>query len=442
MRSLRRSVSTAIARIPRGLAIARSRSSDLSIRVGVSVSRAEVCVIVVRRQVIAHAAVQALENPTDTSEALRRLFSSPALRAHAPQWLRASVGPSWSQVKRIKDLPQTGDRNLIRRMVSHGDARFFRRNGVPLAITNVIPLRPGEALVGAIDQHVIDVISTCCREAGLVLECVVPQVAALGKAIHQSVVRVSDGPVQAEIRYDDHGRLSDVRYAATVVGSAPELCECADLAEPLRALGSEGFRFAGAFGATTMAASDSLAFDPLREESPPPGAASSRPKLAVAALLIAVLGWYVAPLIAARRAATAAQAQYAARAVPYGKAARAADSLRVVSDELRSLAAFSSGRRSMTLYLAALTDALPESVQLVSLKVDSVGGTLTVLSAQSAAAVSNVAAIPMVGTASLGGAVTAQPNDVEQRQRATIVFRWNGRSLTGRRDKASRDPGR
>ena len=400
-----------------------SPSPERTPRLGISISENDICVMVVRQQAVLYAAAERIESAMSISDSLHRLLADPALHCHGATTVRAAVGFGWSQVKRLKGLPHSDDRELIRRVVSRADGRFFRRNSVPLAIANVRLLATGEALVGAIDQHVIDVLLESCSAAGLVLEAVLPYAAALGFAIRQSCVQASDGPIAAEMHYDDAGRLCDLRSGVAITMGAPPAIEDGCLAEPLKRLGSEAPRFAAAFGATMMSGADDLALETRRLRQNP-RVSNRRVAAGAIAMAIAAGTWYLAPIIASKGTADRTRFVDSAMARRYGGVRRASDSLRQITAQLHELAVFSEHRRSMTLFLASLTESLPDSVQVVSLKTDSIGGTLTILSPLSASAVADVAAMPGVDGVSLGGPVISESTGSGERQRAVIVFRW------------------
>lgn len=78
----------------------------------------------------------------------------------------------------------------------------------------------------------------------------------------------------------------------------------------------------------------------------------------------------------------------------------------------------------MTVLLSNLTESLSDSVQLLSVRVDSLGGTLTLLSPQSSSTIPQIASIRDIGEVSLASPVALENQGKEERERVTILFRW------------------
>jgi hypothetical protein len=95
-----------------------------------------------------------------------------------------------------------------------------------------------------------------------------------------------------------------------------------------------------------------------------------------------------------------------------------------VSGALGEVAAFGSGRRSMTLLLADLAQALPIGSALVSVSTDSAGGTLVALAPRAALLIDKLEHVPAFGTLTIVGPVTREVAAAAEVERVTLRFRW------------------
>lgn len=85
---------------------------------------------------------------------------------------------------------------------------------------------------------------------------------------------------------------------------------------------------------------------------------------------------------------------------------------------------FSRRRRSMTLALAALTDAIPRESSVSDVRLDTLGGTFVVVGPRVAGTVDSMIDASLFDRLALSGAITPQPGDNGPRERATVRFQW------------------
>jgi hypothetical protein len=97
-------------------------------------------------------------------------------------------------------------------------------------------------------------------------------------------------------------------------------------------------------------------------------------------------------------------------------------SLRHTTAALNEIGTFLAERRSVALLLGGLSRALPDSTAIVNLRVDSLGGTMTLLSRTAASIVPRVATVQPVVEPRIVGAVTRETVSGRQLQRVTVRF--------------------
>ena len=94
-----------------------------------------------------------------------------------------------------------------------------------------------------------------------------------------------------------------------------------------------------------------------------------------------------------------------------------------MSEALAQVATFDASRRSVTLILAQLERALPENAALVTVRLDTAGGTMVILAPRAAAALAALDSVPAVVAPVIIGPVTKEMAGTRELERATIQFR-------------------
>lgn len=429
---------------------------------------------------ISHDAVRAVSVQNGaivwTSEAARSDESMPALDAAlreclagAPKrrWGRTrivvAVGPHSAQMRLLTELPPLEDPRALARVVEEGTSRFFLRNGVPLVTTGIRIAAPGEAWAAAFEQPLVDIIGTVCRDLRLAVSSIVPSVAVLGAALLQDAGSVElgagsgdwgvgssglgvgaeneaylvwrDGPVVAQLTIRDN-RLVAVRRAscgrhgvATEDGAGipPRV------AAPLAALGEHGWRYAAAFGAAILPRDETVVLRPSRIASSAGRTSRWRLALAAGVCTTAIAVALAAPGLTASRASQRAERQLAGMATTRRSIAENSRAIGEVTAELNEISAFGERRRSATLFLEALTIALPPEAAIVALRVDSAGGNLMALAPRAAAVLSALDSITAVAASEIVGPVTREIIGARELERVTLRFRWNNLSVKAAR---------
>jgi hypothetical protein len=157
----------------------------------------------------------------------------------------------------------------------------------------------------------------------------------------------------------------------------------------------------------------------------------SRPRAiaAVTGLLAAAGAVVLAPGVAAEYAARRVGRELVARASTEQQALAANREWRRLEGALTTLAQFERSRRSSTLLLAALTDALSPETALAELRVDTLGAELVVLSTRAAAVLSALDQVPGVVAPELVGAVHRTAAGARELERATLRFRYEAQAV-------------
>jgi hypothetical protein len=95
---------------------------------------------------------------------------------------------------------------------------------------------------------------------------------------------------------------------------------------------------------------------------------------------------------------------------------------------LDEVARFSEARRSPLALLAALTAALPAASAIVTLKVDSAGGTIVALAPRAALIVTQLEAVEAIVAPEITGPVSREIVAGRELERVTVRFRLAGRA--------------
>lgn len=96
--------------------------------------------------------------------------------------------------------------------------------------------------------------------------------------------------------------------------------------------------------------------------------------------------------------------------------------LRETSAALNEIGSFTAQRRSVALLLGEISGTLPDSTAIINLRVDSVGGTMTLLSLSAASMVPRLATSRDILDPKIVGAVTRETVNGVPMQRITVRF--------------------
>jgi hypothetical protein len=342
-------------------------------------------------------------------------------RARRPA-IVAAVGPTLVQTKRIGRLPPLPSVEAMSDVVRASTSRFFIVGETPAAVSDVHLSQSGDPWAAAFERPVIDAIIAGCRDARLPLGGCVPEVSLLPRSFNPSSFVWSDGSVCVAISAVQ-GELDSVRPCQSALELQRSGGQHADLVEPLATLGEDARRFAGAYGAAIARGRFPALAAPLRKHANP-GAPIPvwRTAVAIAACILALGIAAVAPAVTARKQSQRAETALAAIDAQRTTAVDATINLRQVTAALDSAARAASERQSILALLASVTAGLPDSSAIVTLRTDSTGGTIVVLSPRAAMVVKTLDGLEEMTAPQIVGPVTRETNGNRELDRVTVRF--------------------
>jgi hypothetical protein len=339
------------------------------------------------------------------AEALDELLCAvPRTGWPAPQVV-AAVGPAYTQLRRINGLPDVRSDTVLATLVQENVKRFFLQNGVPVSTTRVERCGDGSTWAGAIEQPIVQLLTATCRAHGLHLAAVTPTAAVLGGVLHEEALSWCDGDVKLLLAYRD-GRLESCRRVP-VAGDEPAEVDGSAPLSGFAELPGHNRRFADACGAARAGAHATLAVVP-DEEWQHHTAGLVRRSAAVLACALATCFALAAPGIGAMRQERQARASVARLSRSHGTTLRAEQELARGLGLLRELSAFQASAISPTLTLAAITGAVEAPTTFISLRTDSLGGTIVALTPRAATLLEMLADVPQIASPGIVGAVTPE----------------------------------
>ena len=184
--------------------------------------------------------------------------------------------------------------------------------------------------------------------------------------------------------------------------------------------------------APAWAAALSPAGDPLRYGGTALHEGRFRPALrlraAAAAALLSLLAALFAPGLRAHHLMRVAGAELSALGEARSDAVVVERELASVTGALSELAAFDDRRQLLTLLLLDITRALPEKTALISLRVDSAGGSLVAVGPRGASVLAGIDHVPSLAKAEVLGPITREQMGAEELERVTVRFRLRERA--------------
>jgi len=346
-------------------------------------------------------------------------------RAKLPKWPRpivmAAIGPSASQTKLLTGLPAISDLSALNAIVRENVPRFFLRNGIPLVMGGVRIEAPGSLWATALEVPVVRDIEAACDTLGLRMRLIATSLVALTGSLEDQQVEWRDGDVRTELTISGH-RLRATRRLLVRGEPKPHGTNALVVVEELRALGTEAWMYADAYGATQLSGGEALA---LRSDSGEfdAKAAHREVRIAAVALVIALAVAVITPISALALRASRTSRELAVIAPRARQAERAEVDLWRISEALSEIAMFDRSRRSPTQLLAQLTRTLPEGSVLVTARVDSLGGAVVVLAPHAASTLASLDSVAGIAAPQIIGPVTKEVVGARELERATVQFR-------------------
>jgi hypothetical protein len=389
----------------------------MSARIGLAVSRRHVRAVLVRRGSIVWHGARSLGENELSSEALGELLRSiPTVGGRFRLGLVAAVGPYKAQAKQLAALPAVRDTRLLDQAVRENAARFFLRGAQPPATTRVWRSPSGEFWCAAYDADLLRTIIAACRDVRVAFLGAVPAAVAAGRATQAGAGRWRDEKLVVDFDAPDGEPRVMRRYRAVPMDGelAPPLTERAS------ELGEEAWSFADAYGAATYPLRAPLIWRALDSQTRP----HTRLLRGTLVALSSVMAFATAagPGIRASLAAREARIATAPLRAALQTAHRIDAELRAVSADIDGIQRYASSRRSSLGLVAGLAQTLPESTAIVSLRVDTLGGTMVTLSRRAADIVPQLRDVAGIATSHLYGSATREIVAGASLERATIRF--------------------
>jgi hypothetical protein len=369
--------------------------------------------------VVWHARV-AIEGQGQVSVALDRLLSDVPQHRIARPSVRLALGFAHSHIKRIEGLPPARQLKILDRIVKENADAFFLRLGARTLVSDVDRRPDGTTWAAGFDGTLLDDVLGVLRRHRLSPQVVLPFAAAAAQATPPGVWRVSDGRLEAELTTIEGGTVGACRRA--LPGSRP-IESTTPVIAALDACGSDGLDLIGAYGAATSPVQTAFAWRPA------PNPARVRVLRLAGATAAAMLfsGSLGAALLArgvhAARISSTAAIELATFRDSQTNAARIDAELRKVTAELDRVHQFDASRGRISMLLGALSEALPDSTAMVSLRIDSLEGNFVALTPHAADVLPQLFEVPDVVAPRIIGSVTREVLGVAHVERAAIRFR-------------------
>lgn len=391
----------------------------LGVEIGCNTIRA---VLVVRRKIVRATSVQ-LGELGSIEAGLESVFGSMPLAGVVKPHVFGAIGAASSQVRRLNNLPSIKSERALRDVVHANGARFFLKNGIPLITSAVRRDDERSGWAAAIEEPPVRALALACRSHRLTLTLVAPAIIALPLAISGESFVIVDGEAVVEAHTRGDGALVDVRRVFAM--SAGERNGCDGTKGASMCGGDDSIEYAVAYGATELRESEPLAIhrQELRALADAPFP-RWRIALAIGACIAALLFAVALPAFRARREAAAASGRLMITDRSYRAARWTETELRRTTQTLGEIDGFAKDRRSTVVFLAAITQSLPEDVWLQAIHVDQDGGTATAVAPRASSAVDGFAALHSLTSVAIMGAVLQQQIAQQHFERVTVRFRW------------------
>ena len=389
-------------------------------RIGVALRADSVCGVRLRGGDIVDRAVERVDGTS--LDDLQRAFAAVLDQLATPRaHVAVAMGARHMQTRRLTNLPATLDVRRLGQLVGCNANTYFVKNGVPLVFTGVDVRRPGEGWSAAAELPSLQWIQAACTAQSLELDLVVPSAIALPYARPMTEISWRDGPLILTAIYDRERHITSYRrkqWTASAPSASPP---------------SETLGFDEALGATRVPLTEPLALRPKTLTRNWKKVSNRALLSATLCLLVACAAYLTLPIGIASHLISqpvpTRRDSLATRATAWTER-----ELATTTAALTALARFESQRLPVSLFLAHLTTALPNDITVSDVRIDEVGGSMTVLGPRLANIPSLIAEIPELSAPELSGAITSQVMGSDRMQRVTLRFVWRRSvSRTGHR---------
>jgi len=391
-------------------------------RLGVSVAGPEIRAVLLRRtRIVWHGCAELVTGESAREGVERLLAIVPGRligRRFAPR-VTVAIGLAHSQLKQIDGLPAMKHRTMLSRIVRENCASFFLRTGARVVVSDVEHRADGTNWAAAFDADVVDAVLVALRKRGISRPSILPYVAAVAPLLPSGTHHLTAGDVTVQLTTMQGGCVTAIRRWT---GNVPpgELLVLPAATAVVQAIGAE---YLAAYGAAAAASDAPYAWHP--EPDAQRTRLVDRARIIAATLLLAAAASaaLVAPGARAKRTTADASGELATNRAPQLEAARVEGTLRRVSTQLDRIERFRAARGRMTMLLGAISQALPESTAMLSLRVDTLEGTFVALTPHAAEILPLLAVVDPIINARIIGSVTRENQGQARVERTTVRFR-------------------
>lgn len=377
----------------------------MSLRLGLAVSHDAVRAVAIRGTELNWSAEAPRGQGVELMETISAVLSKAPTRRLDRSVVFAAIGPHASQVKLLNGLPDVSDPEILGAIVRESAGSFFLKSQSALLTTGVRSIGSQSALAGALEQDTVAAIRHACQAVRLRLRHITPTAVALPLALDGDPIVWHDGAIVIEIGRAER-RIEAIRARPCDVANRPAVHGTP--VPGLAVLGEDAIRFADAYGAALLDATEPLAVDPAIEG---PWIAADRQRRTLVMATIAgtgVLCLILSPLAATWSRYRAESVSALVSAEQWQRIGASLDQLDRVTTALEELRAFSSSRIGSTELLAALSTALPKGHVLLDLDLSGHQVQMIALTSDPSALLAAVRTVPALRSPSFLGAVSQQ----------------------------------
>lgn len=386
---------------------------------GLAIASNRVGAVLARSGTVMWSGARDYADATNRTECIADLVASVPRRRWTRKRVIAAIGPHGVQVKRLTGLPTGLDLKASRAIVRESIGRFFLKNGIPLEIS-CASTSDGEMWAAAYDATLVGEIEHACRVAGWRVTAVVPGAVALRFVLPDGSITLDDGDLRLDVMYAN-SELSQVRCSRR--GADPPVPARPQLPSALAASSHSASELVTAYAATHVSAREPLLVSRARPFAKAPSARQL--VTAVSACALAFACWRVTPGVVDTVRATGARHALAVIAVRLNADRHVSDMLDSVTNSLRATLTFDDRVRSISLMLAEITRALPDSAAILELQMnDSTGGSLVGVAPRAADLLGALERVPVIAAPTIAGPVASTSLGGRSLERVSIAFRF------------------
>jgi hypothetical protein len=386
-------------------------------RLGVSIHAHELRAVLVRgSDFLWHASLER-DSSVSISEALASLLSS-LPKTVGIRRATIAIGPSACQVKQIDGLPAVDDLAMLTRLLHENSAAFFLRRTHRLAVSDVERFDDGSLWAAAFDLDLVTAAIESLKKKGFSRSRIVPSVLALASVLPAGTSQWSDGDHTVEISTDERHVLLRTRRVLTADGDARP-----SLAGMITKLGADAWDSAAAFGAALLPRSARFAWRPAPDPKRVARVQRARLVATIGVCAASALAAVAAPGVRAAQIVRSTSGEMNRLRASQTEYARAQGELRRASLTLDRVERFQEDRGKTTLLLGAISQVLPESTALVTLRLDTLEGNFVALTPHAADILPQLTSVTEIVAPRIVGSLTKEVVGTVQVERATVRFK-------------------